>query len=425
MNVVGDITASNARFSNIITAQTLVVQVVSSSTEYASGSNIFGNSASNTHQFTGSVLVSGSIGIGIANPAFPLEVSSTSTTLLARFTSNQSNAAIRIVNSSGGFGRTYSIGSGDTGSAAGNNFYIYDETGGAARFVISGSGNVGIGTISPASILDVRAGAGTAGSILNLSNITGAAAGNIVPIRFYSGNTFGGLEQVAAIYGINPNAATNNGGALVFATSANGTATTPAERMRITSEGALNFNGASVYTGAGCINSTVSSTSDFVFSGLNTNATNPRGIYIRNANSTAGDYAYYLEASGATKFYVTGNGVIYSTNSSVQAISDARHKENIRDLDKGLSEILLLKPRLFDWKEGKGTGNKNVMGFIAQEVETIFPELISSWKETIDATESFKTIAMSNIIPYLVKAIQELKLENDTLKAILQRNNIQ
>ena len=60
-NTIGDVSGSNARFTGTITAQTLVVQVVSSSIEYASGSNIFGTLATNTQRFTGSVLVSGSI----------------------------------------------------------------------------------------------------------------------------------------------------------------------------------------------------------------------------------------------------------------------------------------------------------------------------------------------------------------------------
>jgi hypothetical protein len=51
-----------------ITATTLVVQTVTSSVIYSSGSNVFGNSAANTQTFTGSVLVTGSVGIG-GNPS--------------------------------------------------------------------------------------------------------------------------------------------------------------------------------------------------------------------------------------------------------------------------------------------------------------------------------------------------------------------
>jgi hypothetical protein len=269
------------------------------------------------------------------------------------------------------------------------------------KMIILDTGNVGIGTTTPATLLNLKSSTTTE---LRLESIGGT-------YRSFIGFRTDGQKYDL---GVNLND-TQDALSINYA---------GAERMRITSGGVINFNNASIYAGAGSINSTVSSESDFVYSGVNTNATNPRGVYIRLQNTINGDFAYYLEANAATKFYVNGNGVIYSTNTSVQGISDVRHKENIRDLDKGLSEILLLKPRLFDWKEGKGTGSKNVMGFIAQEVEDIFPELISDWKETVDATESFKTIAISNIIPYLTKAIQELKSENDTLKSILQRNNI-
>ena len=44
-----------------LTAQTIVAQVITSSTEYVTGSTIFGSELSNTHQFTGSVFVTGSL----------------------------------------------------------------------------------------------------------------------------------------------------------------------------------------------------------------------------------------------------------------------------------------------------------------------------------------------------------------------------
>jgi len=54
-----DVSGSIRATGNIV-AQTLVVQTISSSVVYSSGSNVFGNVIGNTHQFTGSVSVSGS-----------------------------------------------------------------------------------------------------------------------------------------------------------------------------------------------------------------------------------------------------------------------------------------------------------------------------------------------------------------------------
>jgi hypothetical protein len=72
-NVVSASYALTASFANdfivsgTLTAQKLVVQTISSSVVYSSGSNIFGNDSSNTQQFTGSVLISGSLFVGLPN----------------------------------------------------------------------------------------------------------------------------------------------------------------------------------------------------------------------------------------------------------------------------------------------------------------------------------------------------------------------
>ena len=55
--------ANNFTVAGTLTAQTLVVQTITASQEYSSGSNIFGNSLSNTQQFTGSVAITGSLSV--------------------------------------------------------------------------------------------------------------------------------------------------------------------------------------------------------------------------------------------------------------------------------------------------------------------------------------------------------------------------
>ena len=80
----------------------------------------------------------------------------------------------------------------------------------------------------------------------------------------------------------------------------------------------------------------------------------------------------------------------------------------------GVDFILNLKPVQFKWK----TGKRLHYGFIAQEVEPILPELIS---ESINKDENgvaYKTLRMGDMLPVLVKAIQELnaKLEAQALE---------
>jgi hypothetical protein len=60
IDLQGSLTASNALITGTLTAQTLIVQTITSSIIYSSGSNIFGNRLTDTQQFTGSVLITGS-----------------------------------------------------------------------------------------------------------------------------------------------------------------------------------------------------------------------------------------------------------------------------------------------------------------------------------------------------------------------------
>ena len=117
-------------------------------------------------------------------------------------------------------------------------------------------------------------------------------------------------------------------------------------------------------------------------------------------------YNLYSTGAGAYRFYVGLGGTIFATSIVITAISDQRLKENVRDIDTGLSSIMALKPRRFDWKEGKGQDKKNVAGFIAQEFETVFPECVSTSMAGADGIE-YKNINHETLIPTLVKAIQE------------------
>jgi len=137
-------------------------------------------------------------------------------------------------------------------------------------------------------------------------------------------------------------------------------------------------------------------------------------------NTTNGSFyafSYFNNATATYKFYVIDSGAIYSTSTSITAISDQRHKENVRPLETGLADVLKLQPRRFDWKEGKGTDRKDVAGFIAQEVQAVLPDLVEEWKENKDDTEQYLGIRMTDMIPTLVKAIQELSTKVDAQAA--------
>jgi hypothetical protein len=127
-----------------------------------------------------------------------------------------------------------------------------------------------------------------------------------------------------------------------------------------------------------------------------------------STSNVASTYHVYSTGAAAYRFYVGMGGTVFATNTTISAISDARFKENVQDIDVGLSAILALKPRKFDWKAGKGKDIKGDRGFIAQEFETVFPNLIDEWKENAPEGEAPYKSVRQDLIPVLVKAIQEL-----------------
>ena len=138
---------------------------------------------------------------------------------------------------------------------------------------------------------------------------------------------------------------------------------------------------------------------------------------MASALSSSNTYHVYSTGASAYRFYVGMHGTVFATTTTISAISDVRYKENIRDLDDGLSKIMALQPRKFDWKEGKGRDVKDDRGWIAQEIETVFPDLVDEWlDESPEGEEPYKSVR-PDLIPVLVKAMQELSAKNDALEA--------
>jgi hypothetical protein len=137
------------------------------------------------------------------------------------------------------------------------------------------------------------------------------------------------------------------------------------------------------------------------------------------SDSTNGSTAWDTYSTGASayRFYVGMAGTVFATNTTISAISDARFKENIQDLDVGLGAILALKPRKFDWKAGKGKDIKGDRGFIAQEFEQVFPQLVDEWRDNAPEGEAPYKSVRQDLIPVLVKAIQELTARVEALEA--------
>jgi hypothetical protein len=138
---------------------------------------------------------------------------------------------------------------------------------------------------------------------------------------------------------------------------------------------------------------------------------------INGATANLDNLNIFNTTAGLYRFYVSGAGTVNATSATISAISDARLKENVKDIDVGLAAILALKPRKFDWKAGKGKDIKGDRGFIAQEFETVFPNLVDEWKDPAPEGEAPYKSVRQDLIPVLVKAIQELTARVAALEA--------
>ena len=266
-------------------------------------------------------------------------------------------------------------------AAAVQTFY----TNASERMRIDSSGNVGIGTTAPGYKLEVKGASATAGQ-LSIHDGTGDTTVNTATaasLLFQARDT--SIRTLAEIDAVNTTT-NGTGGAMVFQTRVSDTL---AERMRIDSSGNVLIgtttgNGDARFTPSG--GSTDSSPCiDFSKGSATTTTSQVYARFFCNNNATA---------TGS----ITANGVSAAT---FTAYSDRRLKENITDLPSQLDNIMALRPVEFDYI-GYKNGEGHQLGFIAQEVQEIYPDLVG------EGTDGMLTLSdMNKNDARLIKCIQE------------------
>lgn len=113
-----------------------------------------------------------------------------------------------------------------------------------------------------------------------------------------------------------------------------------------------------------------------------------------------------VKSSGGTyDFYADGAGTDYASSSS------RRWKHNIVNINNPLIKVAAMRGVYFDWNEDHG-GHHDI-GFIAEEVGEIIPEIVNYEENGIDAI----SVDYSKVTPLLVEAIKQLIKENEKLKS--------
>jgi hypothetical protein len=128
-------------------------------------------------------------------------------------------------------------------------------------------------------------------------------------------------------------------------------------------------------------------------------------------------------AAGCSNTITLGDAniaLIRSQVTSITALSDARDKKDIVDIPLGLDFIRQIRPVKFTWnmRDGSKVG-QGYAGFIAQELKQAMDyHQAKDWLELVisNEDESRYEAAPGKLLPVMVKAIQELAEQNDTLK---------
>ncbi len=117
------------------------------------------------------------------------------------------------------------------------------------------------------------------------------------------------------------------------------------------------------------------------------------------------DYTWRYQGTSPGAFIDLSDGANYKT------FSDVRLKSNIENVESVLSRVLQLRATNYNFKEVKST--HKTMGFIAQEVEKLFPDLVTE-------KEGYKTLSYATFSVLAIKAIQEQQQIIDQLVARIE-----
>ncbi|MEZ5002176.1 MAG: tail fiber domain-containing protein [Chitinophagales bacterium] len=120
------------------------------------------------------------------------------------------------------------------------------------------------------------------------------------------------------------------------------------------------------------------------------------------ATSVGGTNILYYEFNGINKAGINGS------NGDYTAFSDIRLKKDVTPLPSLLTKVMALNPVTFRYNDNPDDAQVTT-GFIAQEVQAIFPDLVN-----VDGETGYLTLSKSNFGVVAIKAIQELKTALDT-----------
>jgi hypothetical protein len=397
LSIAGTLTTVNITTTNLvdtnisagnITATRITTATLNASTGITVASIYTSNgitSIFNSNTLGSIITTGGNVGIGTTSPQYTLDIKPSNVYSAMRVNggsilSNTNGTVINMSPNDGSFGAIEAYTTG--------NFNVK-----LPLCLNPWGGNVGIGTISPSSEykLDVNGTLHVNGINSVYSNYTNSTTGYLQLRTGWQSNS--GYVEYYQSDGTRKGYIGYGGDTVAF---------------QLVSEGARNIEFA---TNTG-IHVTITSTGNI---GMGTGSPSVR-LQVMNNDGGQSTARIYASNNSITTDWPTGWGGGLNTfdiscasvyYSGLAQRSDVRKKDNITTYTRGLSEVLQLRPVSFNWKQYNSSETQ--YGFIAQEVETIIPEIVN------EDSEGYKNIKNA-YIPILVNAIKELQNQIDQIK---------
>ena len=340
----------------------------------------------------------GKVGIGTASPVFKLHLKDgANTAVYQKFTNDTTG-------NTSNDGSTIGIDAdGDliiaNAEAKEQKFYTNDTQ----RMTIDSSGRLLVGKNSSTSP--------ELGGSNAIGEFVGSASGRLNVLRLSNSYTVStGTASSAIVFGAHTNGARDNAVIEVQNTANGGDAIEYQIHLRDASNSMVE-NFTMRYDGDIHLNQTRSDSHLYIGSEGGAFGGNSSNWMRASSSSLMFNAAtqHVFEVGGSNRGTITGS-------SATGVFSDRDMKENIADIDIGLSEVLQLQPRKFKYK----LGPRETYGFIAQEVETVVPLIVDETTVPEPDPEAnkttLKTLDTIPIIAALVKSVQELEARIKTLE---------
>jgi len=344
-----------------------------------------------------------SVTIGASGTASDLTVYTTATSTAS------ANAGATICNS--GNTRQINLGVDDTNSTTWIQGWV-PGTGASSITLQPNAGNVGLGTTDPTASLDVASGASPAVWVrAGAGGALASSAGAGLKLEYSTASDIGLIQAYNyTTTTAEPLALNSGGGDVGIGTTA------PGSRLDVNG-GQIRVRATGSYSepSANCGTLYYDSTGgNFTIDARSSSGSTV--LRFRTSSSGTGTEKMSISSAGVVtvaNLSGTGNRAVYSdTNGALtNTSSDAILKTNVATVTDGASIVAALRPVRFDWIDQQSRGAQREIGLIAQEVQTVLPEVVGI---NNDGTLS---VDYSHIVSVLIDAVQTLQAKVAALEA--------